>query len=96
MFVIVVFLLHWITGVLTQGIFDPSTFTQATCVGNNQWTQWFDSGNPSPTVGEFEITNHIQQLFSSLMCAAPIAIEVIILYIYLFLSSIIKKNIFIF
>jgi hypothetical protein len=75
MFLIVVFLLQWTTGVLTQGIFSPPEFTQASCAGSDQWTTWIDSGNPSLTLGEFEITNHIQQIFPSFMCPIPIAIE---------------------
>jgi hypothetical protein len=81
MFVIVVFLLQLSIGVLSQGVFSPSEFTEASCAGSNQWTTWFDGNNPSLTVGEFEITNHIQQLFPSFMCPVPIAIEVIIFYI---------------
>jgi hypothetical protein len=91
MFLIVVFLLQWTTGVLTQGIFSPPEFTQADCVGSNQWTTWIDSGNPSLTLGEFEITNHIQQLFPSFMCPVPIAIEVIRFF---FLIMILKKYLF--
>ena len=78
MFVIVVFLLQWSTGVLTQSIFAPPEFTSASCSGSNQWTTWFDSGDPSSILGEFEVTNHIQQIFPSFMCPVPIAIEVMI------------------
>jgi hypothetical protein len=75
MFVIVVLLLSWTTGVFTQGVFSPPEFTQASCSGTNQWTTWFDSGNPSITLGEFEITTHIQQVFAAFMCPVPTAIE---------------------
>ncbi len=84
MFVIVVFLLQLTTGVLTQSVFDPASFTQDACAGNYQWTIWFDSENPSATIGEFEITNHIQQLFPSFMCPVPTAIEVILYFIFIF------------
>jgi hypothetical protein len=76
MLVIVVFLLQLSAGVLTQGVFSPAEFTSASCAGNNQWTTWFDSGDPSATLGEFEITTHIQQIFSSFMCPIPVAVEV--------------------
>ncbi len=82
MFVIVVLLLHWTTGVFTQGVFSPPEFTQASCSGTNQWTTWFDSGNPSITLGEFEITTHIQQVFAAFMCPVPTAIEVMIFDLY--------------
>ncbi len=85
MLVIVLFLLQWTTGVLSQGIFSPPEFTAASCSGGNQWTTWFDSGDPSLTLGEFEVTTHIQQIFSSFMCPIPIAIEVSIFYVDLFL-----------
>jgi hypothetical protein len=91
MFVIVVFLLQLAIGVLTEGIFDPSGFSEAGCTGSNQWTMWFDSNNPSLALGEFEITNHIQQIYASFMCPIPTAIEVIIFYIYFFLLLIEKK-----
>lgn len=76
MFLILVFILQLITGILSQGIFSPPEYTEATCSGSNQWTTWFDSGNPTITLGEFEITSHIQQIFSSFMCPVPVAIEV--------------------
>jgi V8-like Glu-specific endopeptidase len=75
MFIVAIFLLQLNIGVSTQGIFDPATYTQASCSGNNQWTNWFDSGSPNIAQGEFEVTNHIQQNFPSLMCPTPIAIE---------------------
>ena len=78
MLLIVVFLLQWSNVVLNQGIFSPAEFTSANCNGNNQWTTWFDSGDPSLTLGEFEITNHIQQIFSTFMCPIPTAIEVLL------------------
>lgn len=77
MFLIVVLLLQCTLGVLSQGIFSPPEFTEASCSSSNQWTTWFDSGNPSATLGEFEVTTHIQQLFTSFMCPVPVAIEVI-------------------
>ncbi|CAF4006284.1 unnamed protein product [Adineta steineri] len=60
---------------MSQGIFDPSTFTLNSCSINNQWTVWFDTSDPNLSQGEFEVTTHIQQLYSSFMCAAPLAIE---------------------
>lgn len=81
MFVIVVFLLHWsVRGGFSQGIFSPSDFTEASCSGTNQWSTWFDSNNPSITLGEFEVTTHLQQIFSAFMCPVPVAIEVLISY----------------
>lgn len=77
-FVIILFVLQVITQVFTQGIFSPATFTSSSCTGNSYWTIWFDSNNPNPTLGEFEVTNHLQQLFTAYMCPVPIAIEVII------------------
>ncbi|UJR25226.1 hypothetical protein I4U23_006578 [Adineta vaga] len=74
-FVIVLLLLQWNLDVLTQGIFSPPEFTTTSCSGNNQWTTWFDSADPRPTLGEFEITTHIQQIFASFMCPVPVAIE---------------------
>ncbi|CAF3340029.1 unnamed protein product [Rotaria sp. Silwood1] len=75
MFVAVLFLFQLTIEVLSQGVFSPSTFTENSCSDNNKWTIWFNSGNPSSTVGEFEVTNHIQRLFPSYMCPVPIAIE---------------------
>ncbi len=80
MLIIVVFLIQLGIGVLTQGVFEPSHFTEGSCSGLNQWTRWFDSGNPSITLGEFEVTTHIQQVFAGFMCPIPIAIQVIIFY----------------
>lgn len=62
--------------VFTQGLFDPSTFQQSTCSGENQWTTWFDSNNPNIANGEFEVTQHIQDKYPAFMCETPIAIEV--------------------
>jgi hypothetical protein len=78
MLVTAVLLLHLTTSVFTQGVFSPPEFTQASCTGANQWTTWFDSGDPSAALGEFEITTHIQQVFAAFMCPVPTAIEVII------------------
>jgi hypothetical protein len=47
MFIIATLLLQLNIGVFTQGVFDPSEFTQSSCSGNNQWTNWFDSGDPT-------------------------------------------------
>ncbi|CAF1629761.1 unnamed protein product, partial [Adineta ricciae] len=75
MLAIIFLLLQWNLGALTQGIFSPPEFTASGCSGSNQWTTWFDSGNPSTTLGEFEITTHIQRLFPSFLCPVPVAIE---------------------
>jgi hypothetical protein len=84
MFIIAILLLFQMNiGVFTQGIFDPSTFTQSSCSGSNQWTNWFDSTNPNIEHGEFEITNHILQSFPLFMCSIPIAIEVILTICFL-------------
>jgi len=64
-----------LNGVLSQGVFDPYSYTEASCTGNYQWTSWFDTNDPSLTQGDPEITSHIKQLFSDFMCSAPIAIE---------------------
>lgn len=86
MLIIVVLLFQMNIGVFTQGVFDPATFTPASCSGNNQWTNWFDSGNPNMVYGEFEITSHILQIYPLFMCPVPIAIEVILI-IFVFLSN---------
>ena len=57
-------------------VFDPPSFAEYSCTGNYKWTTWFDTNDPSLVQGDFEVTNHIQQLFSTFMCAAPSAIEV--------------------
>lgn len=57
-------------------MFDPPSFTQNSCANNNQWTTWFDTADPNLSIGEFEVTDHIKQLFPNFMCADPIAIEV--------------------
>jgi hypothetical protein len=76
MFVQGIFLLVSLSGLMNQGIFDPPLFTLNSCTTNNQWTTWFDTSDPTLSQGEFEVTNHIQQLYTSFMCSAPIAIEV--------------------
>jgi hypothetical protein len=76
MFIIAIVLLQLNIGVLSQGIFDPSVFTQASCSGTNQWTTWFDSSDPNLTSGEFEVTSHIQQNYPNFICPSPVAIEV--------------------
>lgn len=76
MFIIVGIFLQMTIGSFGQGVFDPSTFTQSSCSGNNQWTVWLDSGDPNLTHGEFEVINHLLQKFPAFMCSAPIAIEV--------------------
>lgn len=78
MFDIVVFLFYLINTVQAQGIFSPPEFTENSCSGTNQWTTWFDSNDPSTTLGEFEVTAHLQQIFPAFMCPEPIGIEVII------------------
>ena len=65
-----------LNGILCQGMFDPYTFTESSCSGANQWSMWFDTNDPTLTQGDFELTNHIQQLFPIFMCASPIAVEV--------------------
>jgi hypothetical protein len=72
--VIVLILLS--NSVLSQGVFDPSTFTQSSCTGSYSWTTWFDTNDPNMAQGDIELTSHIQQLFPSFMCSSPIAIEV--------------------
>ena len=74
--IIGLFILQLIIGVSAQGVFDPSSFTQSSCTGSNQWTVWLDSGDPNLAQGEFEVTNHLLQKFPAFMCSAPIAIEV--------------------
>jgi hypothetical protein len=83
MFIIVILLFQMNIGVFTQGLFDPSTFIQSSCLGSNQWTTWFDSSTPNIEQGEFEITNHILQNFPLFMCPVPIAIEVILTIFFL-------------
>jgi hypothetical protein len=79
MFIIVILLLFQMNiGVFTQGIFDPSTFSQSSCSDSNQWTIWFDSNDPNAVHGEFEITNYILKNYPTFMCPIPIAIEVIL------------------
>lgn len=78
MFIITLLLLQLSIGVLSQSVFDPAAFTQSACSGNNEWTLWFDSNDPTIAQGEFEVTSIVQQKFSAFMCSAPIAIEVII------------------
>ena len=75
MFVRVVLLLS-LSGLLSENIFDPSSFTLNSCTSNHQWTIWFDTSDPTLSHGEFEVTSHIQQLFLNFMCPDPIAIEV--------------------
>ncbi len=76
--------------VLSQGIFDPYTYTQASCTGSYQWTTWFDTNDPNLSQGDLEMTSHIQQLFGSFMCASPIAIEVnlLVLIIMMMMTNI--------
>ncbi len=62
--------------VFSQSVFDPSTYTQNSCTGSYRWTTWFDTNDPTLAQGDFEITSHIQQLFSGFMCTSPTAIEV--------------------
>ncbi|CAF1392686.1 unnamed protein product, partial [Didymodactylos carnosus] len=58
-----------------QGLFDPSTMTEAGCSGAYQWTTWLDTNDPTVTEGDMEVTKHIQQLFALYMCPVPIAVE---------------------
>jgi hypothetical protein len=74
MFLLVVFLFNSVLS--QQGIFDPSTFRQSSCTGRYDWTSWFDTNDPDSTQGDFEVTSHIQQLYPSIMCSSPTAIEV--------------------
>jgi V8-like Glu-specific endopeptidase len=74
--VVVVLLVQDCRPVFTQSVFDPATFVDVHCTGNNQWTSWFDSNKPNIAQGEFEVTISIQQAFPSFMCSNPIAIEV--------------------
>jgi hypothetical protein len=71
-----IFLVLLFSSVLSQGIFDPYTYTQASCSGSYQWTMWFDTNDPNMQQGDLEMTSHIQQLFPSFMCTSPSAIEV--------------------
>jgi hypothetical protein len=73
--VILLFVLS-LNSILGQAIFDPYTFAESSCSGNYQWSMWFDTNDPTLAQGDFELTNHIQQLFPIFMCASPIAIEV--------------------
>ncbi|CAF1285890.1 unnamed protein product [Adineta ricciae] len=75
MFFITLFAILLFNSVASQGIFDPSTFTQGSCTGSNKWTIWFDTNDPSSVQGDFEITNHIKQLLPTYMCSSPSAIE---------------------
>jgi hypothetical protein len=76
MLLIVIVLILLSNSVLSQGIFEPSTFTQSSCTGSYSWTTWFDTNDPNLTQGDLEMTIHIQQLFPSFMCSSPTAIEV--------------------
>ena len=76
MFVRGIVLLVLLSGLMSQSIFDPPSFTLNSCTANNQWTTWFDTSDPNLSQGEFEVTNHIQQLYPSFMCPYPMAIEV--------------------
>ncbi|CAF1675645.1 unnamed protein product, partial [Adineta ricciae] len=72
---IILLILQFNIAVFAQGLFDPSSFTESSCSGNNQWTTWFDSSDPSSSQGDFEVTNHLQQNFPLFMCPTPIAVE---------------------
>ncbi|CAF1335292.1 unnamed protein product [Adineta steineri] len=72
----VLFTIFFLNGVLSQqSVFDPYSYTQASCTGSYQWTMWFDTNDPDMSQGDVEITNHIQQLFPTFMCTSPTAIE---------------------
>ena len=62
--------------VLSQGIFEPYTFNEASCNNGYAWTMWFDTNDPNLTQGDLEMTSHIRQLFSGFTCDSPTAIEV--------------------
>jgi hypothetical protein len=76
MFVRGIILLVSLNSLMSQSLFDPPSFTLNSCTINNQWTIWFDTSDPTLSQGEFEVTNHIQKLYTNSMCADPIAIEV--------------------
>jgi hypothetical protein len=76
MFVPGIVLLVSLSGLMSQSVFDPPSFTLNSCTGNNQWTTWFDTSDPNFSQGEFEVTNHIKQQYTNFMCPDPIAIEV--------------------
>ncbi len=76
MFLQGIVLLVSLSGLMGQSIFDPSSFTLNSCSINNEWTVWFDTSDPTLSQGEFELTNHIQQLYTNFICPDPIAIEV--------------------
>lgn len=84
MLTIAILLLQLSIGILSQGVYDPSTFTESECTGNNQWTVWFNGNVPKLEQGEFELTTMVQQNFPSFMCPSPIAIEVIINFLIFF------------
>jgi len=66
---------HGNVEIVGQSIFEPATFTAATCSGVNEWTTWFDFSDPNLAQGEFEVTLVLQQKFPVFMCPSPIAIE---------------------
>ncbi len=62
--------------IMSTRYIEPSTFRENTCTGRYQWTSWFDTNDPDQTQVDFQVTNHIQQLFPDIMCSSPTAIEV--------------------
>ncbi|CAF5079388.1 unnamed protein product, partial [Rotaria sp. Silwood1] len=58
-----------------QSVFVPYTFNEEKCTGNYTWTTWFDTNDPDMKQGDFEIINHIRELFPDFICLSPIAIE---------------------
>jgi hypothetical protein len=77
MLLIAVFLILLVNSVSSQlSIFEPYTYTESSCAGSNAWTMWFDTNDPTLSQGDFEVTNHIKQLFPTFMCSAPTGIEV--------------------
>lgn len=63
------------SGILSQSVFDPPSYTEASCTGSYRWTSWFDTNDPSLTQGDPEMTAHIKQIFVDFMCSTPTAIE---------------------
>jgi len=58
-----------LNGILSQGVFDPYSFTEARCTGNYRWTSWFDTNDPNLTQGDLEMTSHIKHNYLLIMCS---------------------------
>ena len=82
MFLVALALLHLSSDALTNGVLAPPGFVASTCTDTLQWSIWFDSGDPDSKLGEFEVTNHIQQTYPRFMCPTPVAIEVRLINAY--------------